>query len=143
MAASRFVVDASVVAKWYFNEPLAEEADRLADSSAILLAPDLVLAELAHVVRRRTLRREVSPDVAETILPSAASRLELRSLQTLLRAAFRLSLGANLDVYDAIYLTLAIEERIPAVTADERLVRAVRAHGLARHVWLLDDPRLA
>jgi len=140
MPASRFAVDASVVAKWYFTEPLSAEADRLAESDAVLLAPDLLLAELAHVVRRRVLRNEVSAELGEAILSSAAMRLRFQPLRSQLPAAFRLSLRANIDLYDAIYVALAADAGTPLVTADEKLVRALRAHKLGRHVRFLGEP---
>lgn len=42
------VVDASVALKWFLIEPGAEEARRLVETEIMLLAPDLLVAEVCN-----------------------------------------------------------------------------------------------
>ena len=46
------VVDASVVLKWYVAEDESTEALRLLDGEKKLIAPELVVAEVANIVWR-------------------------------------------------------------------------------------------
>jgi predicted nucleic acid-binding protein len=45
---SVYVVDASVAAKWFFDEPFSDEATRLLDASHTLHVPDFFLLEIAE-----------------------------------------------------------------------------------------------
>lgn len=47
---SILVVDAGVAAKWFFDEPLSDEAARLLDPSYELHAPDFFLLEIDNVL---------------------------------------------------------------------------------------------
>jgi predicted nucleic acid-binding protein len=54
--------------------------------------------------------------------------------------ALRLALEYGISAYDAVYVALAAEERLPLVTADARLVRALAG---SPHACLhLDDVEL-
>ena len=68
----RTVVDASVAARWYFEEPGHASADRvLAErmrGERELFAPDLVVAEFANVLWKRVRRGECTRDAARQIL---------------------------------------------------------------------------
>ncbi len=46
----RYTVDASVAAKWFFEEPHTPNAAALLDARFVLHAPDLVLLEVDNVV---------------------------------------------------------------------------------------------
>lgn len=50
---SAYVVDASVVAKWYFPEVLREEARRYLSSRYYHLAPDFLRIEFANVLFKK------------------------------------------------------------------------------------------
>jgi predicted nucleic acid-binding protein len=66
-------------------------------------------------------------------------RLRLRSVSTaeLIADALHIGLDHGLTVYDANYVTLAQRLRVPLITADERLVQALR--GTAYDVRWLGD----
>ena len=56
----------------------------------------------------------------------------------LLEPAIEISFDLRHPVYDCVYLALALQRQVPLVTADERLVAAVRKlPRLAAHVILL------
>ena len=62
------VVDASVALKWVIPEVLSAEADRVRDGDDDVLAPDLLLVEVANALRKKTIAREISPREADTAL---------------------------------------------------------------------------
>ena len=62
------MVDASVALKWVIPEVLSAEADRVRDGDDDVLAPDLLLVEVANALRKKTIAREISPREADTAL---------------------------------------------------------------------------
>ena len=135
---SRFVVDASVAVKWFVPEIHSREAVTLLDSAHTLLAPDLVLTEVANALWKKTRRGELRPGEARLVLGSlAAVGLELVPSRELVEAALELALRAGCTVYDGVYLALAIHHNCPLVTADRRLRTLTALRGLAKHLmWL-------
>ncbi len=57
-----FVVDASVVIKWFIEENLSAEAEAILGHGEPLFAPDLLLAEIGNVLWKKVIRGEVAPD---------------------------------------------------------------------------------
>ena len=53
----------------------------------------------------------------------------------LLSEAFRLAIAHERTVYDALYLALSVREQCPYVTADEKLVNAIRT-AFPNVVWV-------
>jgi predicted nucleic acid-binding protein len=136
----RYVVDASVAAKWLLPEQHTAQAERLLGSGASLLAPDLVYAEVANVFWKRVVRGEVTEDAAEEAL-SLLLRMDLAvtTAANLAPQAFVVACELRLTVYDSLYVALALERNAPLVTADRRLCSALRAALPGnRAVWLGD-----
>lgn len=141
--ALRLVVDASVGVKLFLREPLSEQAEalfaRLADDlPAHFYVPDLFFVECANILWKYVRRFGYPPEGASEDV-RALQRLRLRSVSTaeLIDDALRLGLEHGLTAYDACYVALAHRLRAPLITADERLVQALRA---AQHDvrWLGD-----
>lgn len=131
------IVDASVAVKWLVQEPGSEQARLL--SRARLEAPDFLPLECANIlwkkVRVRDLSREEARALLQLLLQAPVSLAESRRL---LEPAIEMSFDLRHPVYDCVYLALALQRQLPLVTADERLVTAVRKlPRLAAHVMLL------
>ena len=130
-------MDASVAVKWLVQEPGSEQARLL--SRARLEAPDFLPLECANIlwkkVRVRDLSREEALARLQLLLQAPVSLAESRRL---LEPAIEMSFDLRHPVYDCVYLALALQRQLPLVTADERLVTAVRKlPRLASHVMLL------
>jgi len=137
----RYVVDASVAARWYFPEELTEAAEALLETANIeLLAPDLLHVEMAALVRERVRRGEIDPGTAERVLEALRKApVDLRSSSDLAQQAVSLSLREGIGLHDAFYLTLGMQAGCPVVTADPRLVEMLRATPFAQHVLWIGD----
>ena len=135
---STCVVDASVVAAALFPEPCTETARALFISGEWLLAPGLVHAELANVIWKRVGRSEISADEARALLGDfLALPLVVTPTDALVETALELALRTERTVYDSLYVALALRAEAPLVTADRRLVNALRQHGLEDAVcWI-------
>ncbi|MEO5940903.1 MAG: type II toxin-antitoxin system VapC family toxin [Candidatus Limnocylindrales bacterium] len=129
-----FVVDASVVLAWCFDDessPAAEAAvDRLILEGGI--APAHWPLEIANAVRVAERRKRVDSDGIRTLtsmvagLPIDIAPVELGTALGLIETARQ----HDLSVYDAAYLNLARARGLPLATVDGRLADACRAAGV-------------
>ena len=133
MTAALAVVDASVAVKWVLPEAHSDEAAELAElrnSGRIrLIAPRLIVVEVASAVSKRCRRKQLTLSEGEE-----AFRLFERGCPSLIdemphvRTALRLSVEHQLSFWDGIYLAIAIENRADLVTADARLYKSISRH---------------
>jgi predicted nucleic acid-binding protein len=119
-----WVVDASIAVKWVIPEVLSDKADRVRDSQDDVLAPDLLLVEVANALWRKTSAREISPREADAAFDLVRrSGIDLHPTGPLVRRAMDMARRLDHPVYDCVYLALAERERAAFVTADQRLLR--------------------
>jgi predicted nucleic acid-binding protein len=136
----RYVVDASVAARWYFPEPLAERADALLEQRSEILAPDILLVEIAQLAWKRARRGEISEPMADRIMAELRKvPFELKPTAELVTAALPLALHRGFTLTDAFYIALAVQSGCPLVTADPQLYDALRAGPLTGHALWLGD----
>jgi predicted nucleic acid-binding protein len=136
------VVDASVAAKWFFEEDQSAAARRLFSSRRTLIAPDLLGVELANVIWKRVQRKELSADSAADILADYRRlAIEIVPSAFYLPAALELAIITSRTVYDCLYLALAMSQQTQVVTADKRFVAALTESSLSKHVRMLAKPR--
>ncbi|HRJ69617.1 MAG TPA: type II toxin-antitoxin system VapC family toxin [Beijerinckiaceae bacterium] len=124
------IVDASVAAKWLFDEIGSAEAHAIAERPD-LVAPEFLMLECHHILWKRYRRQEttwaavielqVGLQLAfETFFPDADLRPR----------AVELSLSHSLAIYDCLYIALARSQRAPLITADDRQFAAARKAGV-------------
>ena len=135
------VVDCSVAAKWVLPEPDRAQAIGLLQQHELgeisLIAPDLLLAEFASLLAKRTRRKQISPEQAlKAFQLMEGCAPPLFDLRPHLRRALNLALQHHLSLWDCVYVALAIEHDCPFITADRRLFRGSTA--LHPSVRLLD-----
>ena len=132
------VVDASVALKWFMQEDGSEEAAGLFSGPDLLIAPDLIVAELANASWKAVRVGLLSPQQQD----QAAGRLgrlfdELVPLSVLAPRAVAISRALSHAVYDCFYLALAEARSGTLVTADRRFLLRVAGTqwaDLARHL---------
>src|SRR3989338_7953245 len=125
------VVDASVVAKWFFEEEGTKAALVLRDlhlnEKERLAAPDLLLLEFANLLLKK--RRHVEAGVARDNLRHlvdlgidiypVTSDLALRALE--------ISQQLGITSYDGAYIALAEALKSACITADKSLAKAAKS----------------
>ncbi len=123
MAREKKVIDASVVAKWFLNEPDSEKAIQLRtdhlSGNVLLIAPDLVFSEVLNALRYKGYGKNAL-EKTNTALWDIQLHIE-RTNPFFLQHAIRMALQHNLSIYDALYAALAQMHGCPLVTADEKL----------------------
>ncbi len=138
---SVFVVDASLVVKWFVPEVHSEAARRWLDASHDYIAPDLVFPEAGNAIWKKIRRGELSEDEGHRLVADiSAVSVEAVSMRALLSDAHALAVATGVTVYDATYLTLAVRLESQVITGDDRFARKLAEHPLlAPHIRSVED----
>jgi len=139
------VLDSSVALSLTLEEPGGVAASRLMAAQALgrarLVAPQLFDVEcasgLVKAVRRGRLE---AATCAAALISTLELPVERRQSPASVFNGHRIALEYGISSHDAVYVALAAEERLPLVTADARLVRALA--GSPHAVLHLDDVEL-
>ena len=132
------VIDASVACKWLVEEEGSGKAAKLLGAGEGLVAPDLVVAEVASALWKKLQAGQITSSQAR------AGVAELSSFFDELVPGFRLAPrslaiaeGLRHSVYDCFYVALAELRNSRLITADLELVRRVRKTRWARIVEVI------
>jgi predicted nucleic acid-binding protein len=118
------VIDASIAAKWYLNEPGSEQAAAFMTSDAILIAPALIRIEVNGAIVRRYREGKLSLERAGEACDLwdadlAAGLLRLVPDESLILPARTLSFQIRHAIQDCLYLAAAVSAgQVRLVTAD-------------------------
>ncbi len=139
-----WVVDASVVAKWYLrDEEGVKQADRLMDrfldGHEYLTTPHITRYELADAVYRASRLGRID-EAAARVAVTGFDQLELTQAlddEEQLNASIRLAHRFGISFYDALYLALAEKLGLRMITADAAFYQRVAPE--MSHVSLIQD----
>lgn len=125
----RYVLDCSVAVRWFVAQTHADKAahllDGLASGRTSLLAPDVIVPEFGHVLRKLVVGKKLAPERARSFLDRfLLLPIEMSSARDLAPRALDLAFRHSATFYDALYLALAEREDLKVVTADERMASA-------------------
>lgn len=116
------VVDASVAVLWTLDQQGSERAAVLAKQES-MIAPSLIAAEIGNAIWKAVRRGDLPRTEAHTAVEIALGPFnDLTPVEELCGRALELAIELNHPIYDCFYLALAERERVPLVSADERLV---------------------
>jgi predicted nucleic acid-binding protein len=108
-------------------EPLVPLMDEALRADAVILVPELALAEVGEVLRKKEHAKGLTRKEVDTILHSLLRLpLEIVGHAELIEDALDIARRSKLTVYDALFLALARQRRCDLITADARLARAHR-----------------
>jgi predicted nucleic acid-binding protein len=127
----KYVLDSSVAFKWVVVEALTDKARNLRDEFRQglreLIAPDVFPIEVAHSLTRAERQGRISPHEASILLAEVLiTSPRLYPYMPLLSNAVAISSQARIGVYDCLYVAPAQREGCEFLTADDRLIRALR-----------------
>jgi len=136
---SVFVVDASVVVKWFVPEIHSDAARRLLKLPHEYVAPDLLFAETANTIWKKIRRKELTvEDGRQLVADMGRIAVETVSCRALAEDAHALADATGRTVYDAMYVALAVRLNTRSITADGRLEAALKnMPAVARHIQLI------
>lgn len=108
--------------------PLAQDAEeQVFDAEDGSAAPDLLNAEILHVLRRYERRGVIDAQRSRQAIADL-SDLPITRYPTMALLERAWTLRQNMTAYDAMYAALAQALGAPLVTTDARLAAAARAH---------------
>ena len=140
-----FIVDPSVVAKWYFPEILGDRAEALKiwllEEAHSIAAPELFLLEMANLLwKKSALLKEIPSRTALRIYEEVSEiGVRLYPDKLLLPYAMEISLMHRSPVYDSLYLTLARQLNTTFITADQRLKKNLEGTRWVNRIQLLSQ----
>jgi predicted nucleic acid-binding protein len=123
---TRFIIDSSVVTKWYVPEILTIDALRYLDPALERHAPELLLAEAVNILWKKINRGELTPDEAARIADDIRQAdISIYSMRSLFGPALSIAIAVGRSAYDCLYVALADALSASLVTADRRLYNAL------------------
>ena len=131
----RYVVDASTTLKWIFDDEEDVVAARklLSDyllGQVLLFVPSLWLVEVANAIKAAVLSGRVSRKKGESLLELILNaKPKIISFDSYVKTAFVNACKYKISVYDSVYLTIALENETPFITADKKLFSALKKLG--------------
>jgi predicted nucleic acid-binding protein len=134
-----YVVDASVVVKWFVPEIHSDRARRLLTARHEYIAPDLLFAETANTIWKKVRRKELTVEEGRSLVADMGGiAVETVSCRALAEDAHALAGVTGQTVYDCMYVVLAVRLNTRSITADDRLEAALRSFpAVAPHVQLV------
>ena len=123
---STYVSDASVLFKTLINEADSDQADTFVSSSR-LVVPEILYAEIGNAIWSHVHSGKLSPDVASELIDDLTRAiLEVVPIRPYIKRALAIAASVGHPIYDCIYLAVAESFDVPVVTADRRLLVALR-----------------
>jgi predicted nucleic acid-binding protein len=124
-----YVLDASVVVKWFSYEENTDKAlalrDKIARRELDIVVPDMILYELSNALRYNADFND--NDVKRAINSLFDLDIEIVAhLMSTIDAAIDLAYEYDISIYDAFYIALADELDCSLVTADMKLYEKVK-----------------
>ena len=137
---SEVVIDASVAICWLVREAATEKANGLIAATTNLVAPSLMLAELANTLWKKTRIGEIRADLADAGLREVPRFVpQIVELPDLVPPALAPALELGHPVYDCVCLALAQRRGAPFVTLNRALTERLADTRYANVAVLLAD----
>jgi predicted nucleic acid-binding protein len=131
----KYVLDASVAAKWFTRHAEPDRHQALAlralhlSGRTRLVVPEFALLEIVNAVRYSA--RAEESDAAQALDLLERVRLEIVATNwELLRNANAIAWAYGIALYDAAYVALAENLGVPLITADEVMVKQLKGHSI-------------
>ncbi len=129
----RIVLDTSAIIRLYVPDGvvpkgLADDLDGAASGDVALLVPELALAEVGQVLKKKERAGFLTAAESDEILDAILGLpLDIVGHRDILRTAVDVSRSRGLTVYDALFLALALDRKAELVSGDKRLLAAFAA----------------
>lgn len=137
---SEFIVDASVVAKWFIEEEYGDAALSVLDESNQLHAPDFLLLEMDSIICKWVRRDVVSPAEGSNLRDALRQYpVQHHPFISFLDSAFAIANQTGQSVYDCLYVALAALLKGRMVTADRRLYDVLQNSPFAKNMLWVGD----
>jgi predicted nucleic acid-binding protein len=128
----RYVLDCSVAVRWFVPQTYWETAalvlDRLSTGEILAIAPDVIVPEFGHVLRKLVVGGKLDAAHGRTHLQRFLSLpIDVRDCRPLAESAYNMALKHSATFYDALYVALAESHGVQVLTGDDRMEAAFRS----------------
>ena len=128
-----YVVDASVLVKWFMEEEDRDRALGLRElhtsGRSTLFVSELTFLEILNAIRYGPRAKE--EDGAEAVHVLENFHLQVKPTEfALLRKANAIAWAYKITIYDALYVALAEQLGYPLITSDDTLVKNLKGHSI-------------
>ena len=139
---SDLVIDASVAVKWFVSEEGSDKADEVSASDYTLLAPRLIVIEVANALARKAIQKLITPlEAAEYVRTLPQFLAGLLDVEDLIEPALENACSHRHPIYDFVYLEAARRRDTRMLTADQKLIAKVKGTNIAKLVIPLSEWR--
>lgn len=127
-------IDTSLLAAYYYPEPLSDKAEKILQSVKCPVISLLTEVELLSVVSKKIRKKEISRKLADQIFLTYNDHLNegyyhkvtITSSHFLQAKNLIASFTHTLHSLDSIHLAIAISEKIPLITLDKKLEKVAK-----------------
>jgi predicted nucleic acid-binding protein len=130
-----YVVDASVLVKWFLHHQEADRDRALAlrdlhiSGQSKIYIPQLALLEVINAIRFSPKADEEAGEIALETLQDL--NLEFKPSEgDLMGKTNAIAWAYKITIYDALYVALAEQAGYPLITADEKMVNKLKGHSI-------------
>ena len=124
------VIDASVAVKWFVDEPHRDQARDVLGRDMDLIAPDLILVEVANALRNKIRNGFADKSLMQTALKKLPGMFDqLIGARETLDEAFEIGCRINHPVSDCVYLACAKMSGAALLTDDATLFQKSTTFG--------------
>lgn len=128
-----FVLDCSFAMAWFFEDENNDYTNFILENikNTISIVPSIWPLEVANVLLQSKRKKRINEIQSASFIDALAALPIIVDQSTTSRAMhsiFVLADQANLTIYDAAYLELAIREEIPLLTLDQEIIKAAQKH---------------
>jgi predicted nucleic acid-binding protein len=131
-----YILDASVVAKWFLEEEYSDIAldirESFVDGKVGIAVPDLILYELANTLKYKGFNVN---DVKKALRTLFWMRLRIITpTKSVIESAVDLAFKHDVSFYDSYYLALAKELAYTLITVDTKFYNKTKHSGMVEHI---------
>lgn len=133
-----YIVDASVVAKWFVAEEFSDSAAAILSDQNLLQAPDFLFLEMDSILWKWTSRDLITLGESHEIREMLRRYPIIRHpFIELLDSAYAIAVQMRQSIYDCLYVALAVLLDGWMVTADRALYRGMSQSEYAGNmIWI-------
>jgi len=130
MRDKRIVLDSSVIAALHFPEPFSVWCEKIIEQYDEFYTVDIAYSEIANVAWKRIFLFKNPKDKVLINLNKALQFIDnlctvLRS-RDLIMGSISIAIDCGIAVYDALFLSIAVEQDMPLATLDKTFVNKLR-----------------
>lgn len=134
-----WVIDANIACAWYLESPVSQAASKLLDAQETMIAPDLMIPEVANSLWRLVISGRITDTQARLVIDRVAGDFqEIVPTAALRQAALELAFQLQHPAYDCFYLVLADRRNAHLITADARFARKAAKAGVGHSIRLIE-----